>query len=90
MVTNPDHVAVALEYRPPVVAVPRVLVRALAAAALEVRTLARAHAVPVVENVALARALYRDGRAGEPIPYAHYVAVAEVVAALIRAGEIKA
>ncbi len=89
VVTNPDHVAVALEYRPPLVAVPRVLVRALAAAALEVRTLARAHAVPIVENVALARALYRDGRPGEPIPYAHYVAVAEVVAALIRAGEIK-
>ena len=88
--TNPDHVAVALEYRPPAVAVPRVLVRALDDAALEVRTLARAHGVPIVENVALARALYRDARAGEPIPHAHYVAVAEVVAALLRAGEVKA
>jgi flagellar biosynthesis protein FlhB len=89
VVTNPDHVAVALEYNPPAVAVPRVLVRALDAAALEVRTLARVHGVPVVENVVLARALYRDGRPGEAIPHAHYVAVAEVVAALMRAGEIK-
>ena len=88
VVTNPDHVAVALEYRPPAVAVPRVLVRALDEAALEVRTLARAHRIPIVENVLLARALYRDGRAGDPIPHAHYVAVAEVVAALMRAGEI--
>ena len=88
VVANPEHVAVALEYRPPAVAVPRVLVRALDAAALEVRTLAHAYGVPVVENVVLARALYRDGRPGEPIPYAHYVAVAEVVAALLRAGEI--
>jgi len=89
VVTNPDHVAVALEYNPPAVAVPRVLVRALDAVALEVRTLARAHGVPVVENVVLARALYRDCRPGEAIPHAHYVAVAEVVAALMRAGEIK-
>lgn len=89
VVTNPDHVAVALEYRPPAVAVPRVLVRALDDAALEVRALARVHGVPIVENVVLARALYRDARAGEPIPHAHYVAVAEVVAALLRAGDVK-
>jgi len=90
VVTNPDYVAVALEYRPPEVAVPRVLVRALEDAALEVRALARMHGVPIVENVGLARALYRDARAGEPIPHAHYVAVAEVVAALVRAGEVTA
>jgi flagellar biosynthesis protein FlhB len=38
----------------------------------------------------LARALYRDGREGEPIPHAHYVAVAAVVAALLRLKEIRA
>jgi flagellar biosynthesis protein FlhB len=89
VVTNPDHVAVALAYRPPAVAVPQVLVRALDAAALEVRTLARRYDVPIVENVALARALYRDGRAGESIPHEHYVAVAAVVAALFRRGAIR-
>ena len=39
-------------------------------------------------HISLARALYRDGRPGEPIPQAHYVAVAEVVVALTRADEI--
>lgn len=85
VVVNPTHVAVALEYRTPAVPVPRVTVRAAGEFARRVRALARAHSVPVVENAALARALYRDARVGEPIARAHYVAVAEIVAALQRA-----
>jgi flagellar biosynthesis protein FlhB len=88
VVANPAHVAVALEYHPPEVPVPRLLVRAADEMALRVRQLARTFRIPIVENVALARALYRDGRTGEPIPHAHYVAVAEVVAALSRSPEI--
>jgi flagellar biosynthetic protein FlhB len=88
VVANPTHLAIALEYRPPEVAVPRVLVRAADAAALHVRELAAHHRIPVVENVPLARALFRDARPGDAIPHAHYVAVAEVVAALMRGGEI--
>jgi flagellar biosynthesis protein FlhB len=88
VVVNPTHVAVALAYRPPRVPVPEVLVRARDEAAARVREHAAIHRVPIVEDVALARALYRDGRPGEPIAPAHYVAVAEVVAALMQAGEI--
>ncbi|MGA7092874.1 MAG: EscU/YscU/HrcU family type III secretion system export apparatus switch protein, partial [Candidatus Cybelea sp.] len=88
VVANPEHVAVALEYRPPQIPVPRVLVRAADAAAARVRPIAASYRIPIVENVWLARALYRDGRIGEPIPHVHYVAVAEVVAALLRAKEI--
>ncbi|MGB6517035.1 MAG: EscU/YscU/HrcU family type III secretion system export apparatus switch protein [Candidatus Cybelea sp.] len=88
VVANPQHVAVALEYRPPQVPVPRVLVRAVDTAAARVRAIAASYRIPIVENVWLARALYRDGRIGEPIPHVHYVAVAEIVAALLRANEI--
>jgi flagellar biosynthetic protein FlhB len=77
-----------LEYRPPAIAVPRVLVRAVDEGAHRVRRIAEVNRIPVVENPPLAHALYRDGRAGEPIPHAHYVAVAEVVAALLRLKEI--
>ncbi len=87
VVANPHHVAVALEYRPPDVPVPRVLLRALDAVAVQVRAAASRHRIPVVENAALARALYRDARAGQAIPQMHYVAVAEVVVALGRALE---
>jgi flagellar biosynthetic protein FlhB len=86
VVVNPTHVAVALEYRPPEVPVPTVVVRAADAMAMRVRELAAEHRVPVIENVALARSLYRDGAVGEPISCDHYVAVAEVVVALMRSG----
>jgi flagellar biosynthetic protein FlhB len=82
VVANPTHVAVALEYRPPAVTVPVVIVRAAGEAALRVRALAERHRVPVIENRILARALYRDGHVGRPIERAHFVAVAEIVAAL--------
>jgi flagellar biosynthesis protein FlhB len=88
VVCNPTHVAIALAYAPPVEPVPRVVVRVADDLARKVRELAVLHGVPTIENVGLARALYEDARAGDVIPSAHYVAVAEVVAALIRRGAI--
>jgi flagellar biosynthesis protein FlhB len=88
VVVNPTHVAVALDYRPPDVPVPCVVVRAEGAGALRVRRLAAEHGVPVIENAWLARALYAESRVGDAIPHAHYVAVAEVVSALMRAGDL--
>jgi flagellar biosynthesis protein FlhB len=86
VVVNPTHVAVALRYDPPAVAVPEVLVRAVDEAALRVRAIAREHGVPIVEDIALARLLYAQGESGRAIPADAYVAVAQVVAALARDG----
>jgi flagellar biosynthesis protein FlhB len=88
VVANPTHIAIALEYAPPRVPVPRVLIRAAESAALRVRGLAKSVPVPVIENAALARALFRDGRVGSPIPVDYYVAVAEIVVALLRSGAL--
>lgn len=84
VVVNPTHIAIALQYNPPEVPVPTVLVRAADDGALRVRELANEHRIPIIENIPLARALYRDAEVGTPIPHAHYVAVAEIVAALTR------
>ena len=86
VVVNPTHVAVALRYDPPAVPVPEILVRAQDEVALRVRALAREHAVPLVEDVALARLLFAQGENGRPIPPDAYVAVAQIVAALAREG----
>lgn len=86
VLTNPTHIAIALEYRPPEVAVPRVLVRAADETATRVRELAEQYGVPLVESVALARRLYASTEPGEYIPQETYLAVAEIVAALRRAG----
>ncbi|HET9095286.1 MAG TPA: EscU/YscU/HrcU family type III secretion system export apparatus switch protein [Candidatus Baltobacteraceae bacterium] len=86
VLTNPTHIAIALDYRPPQVPVPRVLVRAADDAAARVRELAGAYGVPLVENVPLARRLYARAQPGDFIPQETYLAVAEVVAALAKAG----
>lgn len=89
VIANPEHVAIALEYAPPAVAVPRVLVRALDDAARAVKERARALGIPVVENVELARALFAETEVGDPIPRERYGAVAFIVALLLREGKVK-
>jgi flagellar biosynthesis protein FlhB len=86
VVVNPTHIAIAIRYAPPDVPVPEILVRAADDAALRVREIARAARIPLVENVALARALFASGSAGRPIPRDAYVAVAHVIAELNRTG----
>ena len=86
VIANPTHIAMALRYAPPEVAVPRVLVRAAEENALRVRAIAEEHGIPVVENVAVARALWAATEPGDAIPAELFVAVAEIVAALMREG----
>jgi len=86
VIANPTHVAVALEYRPPEIAVPRLLARGSDGSALELRRLAEEAEIPVLENPPLARAIYARARIGEDIPGEFYVAVAEIVVALSRTG----
>ena len=86
VVVNPTHIAIALRYTPPTVPVPEIVVRAANAAALEVRALAERAGIPVFEDIALARLLWRSGEAGRPIPAESFVAVASAIAALMRAG----
>lgn len=89
VVANPAHVAVALEYRPPEIAVPRVLVRAIDEGAQALKRRARELHIPVVENVALARLLLATAEVGECIPPVTYAPVAAIVAALLRQGVLR-
>jgi flagellar biosynthetic protein FlhB len=86
VVANPEHIAIALRYAPPAVPVPEILVRACDEVAGRVKAIARAHHIPIIEDVALARALFVQCEAGDPIPRELYLAVAQIVAALARAG----
>lgn len=78
IVTNPDHVAVALKYDPAKDAAPRVLAKGLDFKAEKIRELARAADVPLLRNVPLAHALLRVD-VGQDIPEDLYDAVAEVL-----------
>jgi len=88
VVTNPTHIAIALKYAPPETPVPEIVVRAADEGAERVKELARSLSIPVVENVALARALFALDDVGRPIPNDTFVAAAQIVASLARAGAL--
>ncbi len=89
VIANPTHVAVALEYAPPAVPVPRVLVRAVDAGARLLKRRARALGIPVVEDPVLARLLFGCTQSGAYIPRSAYDAVARIVAALLHRGALR-
>lgn len=79
IVTNPTHVAVALRYGSNDVA-PVVLAKGHDEVALAIRREARKFGIPIVENRPLARALDASVPVGKPIPAAHFIAVAKILA----------
>jgi flagellar biosynthesis protein FlhB len=79
VVTNPTHYAVALAYDRSRNAAPRVVAKGVDSMAERIREVARAHAVPLVPNPPLARALHRLDLDAE-VPSEHYKAVAEIIA----------
>jgi flagellar biosynthetic protein FlhB len=85
VVTNPTHYAVALEYKAGAMGAPRVVAKGRGWIAQRIKALAREHEVPLVENVPLARALYRSVALDQEIPAELYRAVAEVLAFVFRA-----
>jgi flagellar biosynthetic protein FlhB len=56
--------------------------------AARIKKIAAAAGVPCVENVALARALYKGAEVGDSIPGPLFGAVAEVLAYLVRLKQI--
>ncbi|MBK6972581.1 MAG: flagellar type III secretion system protein FlhB [Sterolibacteriaceae bacterium] len=80
VVTNPTHYAVALKYDADAMGAPRVVAKGMNLIAQNIRELAAANSVPLLEAPPLARALYRHTEIGASIPAALYTAVAEVMA----------
>ena len=79
IVTNPTHVAVALRYGKKDPA-PIVVAKGTDEIALQIRTEARKHGIPILENRPLARALEATVPVGHAIPAMHFAAVARVLA----------
>jgi flagellar biosynthetic protein FlhB len=84
VVTNPTHIAVALRYDPQIAPAPVVVAMGQRKIAQKIKQIALESGVPVIENRPLARALLATARVGLPIPTELYVAVAEVLAFVIR------
>ena len=78
VVTNPDHLAVALKYDRSVDQAPRVICKGADSRAEAIKALAKDGGVAIMRNVPLAHALIKL-EVGEDIPEALYDAVAEVL-----------
>jgi flagellar biosynthetic protein FlhB len=80
VITNPEHIAVALLYEQSGMAAPVVVAKGAGYLAERIREIARGSEVPLVENKPLARILYRTVDIDQAIPENLYRAVAEVLA----------
>ena len=79
LVMNPTHVAVALAYDPEEHPAPVVTAKGLGALALEMRSAAEDGGVPVIRNIAVARALNERAALDDVVPADLFAAVAEVI-----------
>jgi flagellar biosynthesis protein FlhB len=84
LITNPTHFAVALRYVRDEMDAPVVLAKGTDHWALEMKALARAHGVAIVERRTLARELCARARIDQPIPLETFMEVARVYAELGR------
>ncbi len=80
VVVNPTHYAVALQYRPPLQASPKVLAKGRNLIALRIRARAEELGIPIVENPPVAQLLYKTAKIDREIPAELFQAVAEVLA----------
>jgi flagellar biosynthesis protein FlhB len=83
VITNPTHFAVALKYDRGLNA-PICVAKGVDAVARKIREIAGEHAIPIVENPPLARALHATVEIEQEIPAEHYQAVAEVISYVMR------
>jgi flagellar biosynthetic protein FlhB len=84
VVTNPTHIAIALRYDRKTMKAPRIVAKGIRLNAQQIREIAQQHQLPIVENVPLARLMFKYGRVGGEIPAQLYAAVAEILAWVYR------
>ncbi|OPY17288.1 MAG: Flagellar biosynthetic protein FlhB [Syntrophus sp. PtaB.Bin075] len=80
IITNPTHLAVALQYDQDSMIAPKVIAKGAGYIAEKIKEIARESRVPLVENKPLAQVLYKIVEVSGTIPDSLYKAVAEILA----------
>jgi len=84
IVTNPTHYAVAIIYESGKMEAPIVVAKGAFYVAQRIVDIAKENKIPIVQNIPLARAMYKLVELEHPIPPELYVAMAEVLAYVYR------
>lgn len=79
VITNPTHIAVAIEYHSDAEPAPRIVTMGKGSIADLIMKIAQDNGVPIMRNVALARTLFEKGKISDYIPEETYQAVAEIL-----------
>ena len=80
IITNPTHISIAIKYDGETMVAPAVVGKGKEHLAMRIREIAKENNIPVVENVPLARALFKTVKIGHGVPRSLYKAVAEILA----------
>jgi flagellar biosynthetic protein FlhB len=79
VIANPTHFAIALRYKREENPAPLVVAKGMDVIALKIREVAEQNRIPVIENKALARALYEAVQVDQVIPAEFFRPVAEII-----------
>jgi flagellar biosynthetic protein FlhB len=79
VITNPTHLAVAVQYEQKTMAGPMVVAMGADEMAARIRKIAMENDVPLVENKPLAQVLYKETEVGDIIPYEYWNTVALIL-----------
>ena len=89
VITNPTHYAIAIRYDAKSDEVPKVLAKGTDELAQKMKEEAKKHAIPMIENRPVARALYPLVEAGDFVPVEMYESIAEIIALVYQLEEQK-
>ena len=79
VIVNPTHIAIALRYDEDKDSAPIVVAKGVDYVALKIKDIAKEHDIPIIENIPLARALYKDVEVDKEIPVDFYQVVSDIL-----------
>jgi flagellar biosynthetic protein FlhB len=84
IITNPTHIAIAISYEKDKMLAPKVVAKGADYLAQRIKKIAAENGVPMVENVPLARTLFKTVKVNQYVPRVLFQAIAEVLAYVYR------
>ena len=79
ILVNPTHIAIALRYEEGKDSAPVVVAKGADYVAFKIRDIAKEHDIPIIENIPVARALYKQVDIDKEIPVDFYQVISEIL-----------